>query len=260
MAAKPTSLPLQERLAIVTGASSGIGSAIARSLAAAGCPVALGARRMDRLETLADEIDQQGGTAFPCALDVTKQASVEKFFKTVEKKLGIASIVVNNAGLSTPGLLHELDVSDIQRDLETNLLGSMLVARRAIPPMLDAGSGDLVFITSLNAAQPRPFQVPYTASKAGVEAMVRTLQMELEGSGVRATSVRPGPTASEFGNGWAPAMIEKVLAAWSYWGALHHHSFLDAQRIGDAVVSVVGAPAGTHIDLLQINPEAPLKR
>jgi NADP-dependent 3-hydroxy acid dehydrogenase YdfG len=249
-----------DRLAVITGASSGIGAAIAESLAAAGFPVALGARRVERLEEVADRIQQQGGTAFVHALDVTRAASVDSFFKAIERKVGNPAVVVNNAGLSTPGLLHELEVADIERDLNTNLLGPMLVARRALPSMLADGGGDLVFITSLNAALPRPFQVPYTASKAGVEAMVRTLQMELEGTGVRATSVRPGPTVSEFGNGWTPAIIERVLTAWTYWGALHHHQYLDANRIGDAVVSVVTAPPGTHIDLIQINPEAPVKR
>jgi len=248
------------RIAVVTGASAGIGRAIAMAFGGLGWKVAIGARRTDRLHAVSGEIEEVGGQSYAQELDVTKAGSIDTFFDAVESELGAPDVVVNNAGLSVPGLLHELDPGDVEREVATNLLGPMLVARRAIPAMRQAKRGDLVFITSLNAVLPRVMQVPYTATKTGLEAAVRTLQMELEGTGVRATIIRPGPTLSEFALSWTPEQVKSVMETWASWGSLRHAEFLPTERIAEAVVQVVTAPQGTHWDLIQINPEAPLQQ
>ncbi len=244
---------------MVTGASSGLGAAIARALGALGWSVAVGARRLDPLNEIAAQVEAAGGTAFAHPLDVSDAESIEAFVAAAEHELGPIDTVVNNAGTSIPGRLFELSVEELRRELDTNLLGPMLMTRLVLPSLIERGHGDLVFISSQNAVIPRPLQLGYTAAKTGLEAMVRVLQMELEGSGVRATTVRPGPTKSNFGMDWDPASIKRVLRSWKHWGVQRHHRYLPAEAIAAAVVHTVTAPAGTHFDLIQVNPEGPVE-
>jgi NADP-dependent 3-hydroxy acid dehydrogenase YdfG len=246
------------RTALVTGASSGFGAAIARAFGARGWSVAIGARRMQPLEAVGGEVKAAGGKAFVHRLDVTKPDSIAAFVDASEQALGPPDVVVSNAGLSIPGELADLSEDDLRTEVETNLLGPMWLSRRVLPGLRERRRGDVVFVTSLNAVLPRPLQLGYTATKAGLEAMVRVLQMELEGSGVRATIVRPGPSKTEFGWDWDPEMIQRILDSWKLWGVLRHHNFLTPEAIANAVLTAVTAPPGTHIDLIQVNPEGPL--
>ncbi len=247
----------EPRVAIVTGASSGIGAATALALGRLGWQVALGARRLERLHEVARQVEEAGGRAFDHALDVTQPESIDRFFAAAEDMLGVPDAVVSNAGVGFPHLLHEAPVEALETELATNLLGPMLVARRAIPGMRARGGGDLVFVSSLNAVVPRTFQAAYTASKMGVEGLARVLQLELEGTGVRSTIVRPGPTGTEFGRGWSPDAARRVLASWRRGGLQRDLTWLPAESVAAAVVAVVTAPPGTHFDLLQVVPENP---
>jgi NADP-dependent 3-hydroxy acid dehydrogenase YdfG len=247
--------PPESRIAVVTGASSGIGEATARALGALGWPVAIGARRIDRLKEIAGAIEKAGGSAFHHPLDVSVPQSIDDFFDAVDKELGSPDVVVNNAGVGIPRLLHEAGVEELQTEIAINLLGPMLVSRRAIPAMVEKGRGDLVFISSHNAVAPRTFQAAYTASKAGVEGLARVLQMELEGTGVRSTIVRPGPTGSEFGASYGPELSRRMLASWKHWGILRQLHWMPAESVARAVVSVLTAPPGVHLDLVQVMPE-----
>jgi NADP-dependent 3-hydroxy acid dehydrogenase YdfG len=248
---------LSERTALVTGASSGLGAAIARALGALGWSVAIGARGLDRLEAVAKEVEAGGGRAFAHRLDVSIPESIESFVDAAEAHFGPIDTIVSNAGVSIPGRLDELSVDEIRRELDTNLLGPMVLTRRVVPGLVERGRGDLVFVSSQNAVVPRPLQLGYTAGKTGLEAMVRVLQMELEGTGVRATTIRPGPSHSRFGRDWDPGIIQRILASWQRWGVLRHHQYLPAEATAGAVVAAVTAPPGTHFDLIQINPEGP---
>ena len=243
------------RTAIVTGASSGIGAAIATALGALGWRVALGARRTDKLAEAADAVERAGGRAFVHALDVADAESIERFFAASEAALGPADVLVSNAGVGIPGLLHELGVAELEQELRINLLGPMLMARRALPAMLAARRGDLVFVSSMNVVEPRPFQVGYTAGKAGVEGMAQTLRRELEGTGVRAMIVRPGATRSEFGYGWSPDVLVPLLDAWKRWGMMRHLDMMDGEQVAAAVVAAVTAPPGMCMDVIQVTPE-----
>ncbi len=247
--------PPESRTAVVTGASSGIGEATARALGALGWPVAIGARRVDRLKEIAGAIETAGGSAFHHPLDVSVPQSIDDFFDAVEKELGSPDVVVNNAGVGIPRLLHEARVEELQTEIAVNLLGPMWVSRRAIPALVEKGRGDLVFISSHNAVAPRTFQAGYTASKAGVEGLARVLQMELEGTGVRSTIVRPGPTGSEFGASYGPELTQRMLASWKHWGIVRQLHWMPAESVARAVVSVVTAPPGMHLDLVQVMPE-----
>ena len=110
----------------------------------------------------------------------------------------------------------------------------------------------------MNSVAPRPFQAGYTAAKAGVEGFASALRMDLEGTGVRAITLRLGPTRSEFGYAWNPETMVRVLESWQRWGFLRHHDMLDGGRVAEAVLAAVTAPRGVQFDVIQVNPEAPV--
>ena len=244
------------RVALVTGASSGLGSAIAVALGQLGWPVAIGARRAEKLAETARRVEEAGGKVFAHALDVTDDESVDVFVTAAEKNLGPIDVAVSNAGIARAGKLPELPVGDVQAELDTNLLGPMRIVRRLLPAMRERSSGDLCFVTSLNAVLPRTFQLGYTASKAGLEAAVRVLQMELEGSGVRASIVRPGPAHSEMGQDWSPDVFQQLMAEWQHWGSLRHLNMMQPEEVAAAVVTTVTAPPGVTLEV-QITPTKP---
>ncbi len=242
----------------MTGASSGIGRVIAPALGELGWAVAVGARRLDRLAEAADEVGAAGGEPFAHPLDVTDPESVDVFFDASEDALGPVDVVVNNAGMAVPGALHEASVADLQREVATNLLGPMYLSRRAIGSMLEReAAGDLVFISSDATRHARPRMAAYSATKAGVELLARSLAMELEGSRIRSTTVRIGPTLSEFGFAWDVDVLQELMAFWSQFGLQRHAGVLDAGAVARAVVFVVTAPEGVHIDTIEVQPEAP---
>jgi len=242
-------------VAVVTGASSGIGAATAAELAAQGFRVALGARRGDRLEELAKRIEAAGGEAFFHPLDVSRPDSIEAFCQATEEQLGPIEVLVNNAGLSILSRLHEAQVEDLRYELEVNLLGPLWMSRRVIPGMLERASGDVVFVSSQNAVAPRPYQAAYTAAKAGIEGVARVLAMELEGTGVRASVVRPGPTGSEFGAGYDGTLMRKVLEAWKYWGVQRNLHWMPAEAVARAIAKIVTTPLEeSHVSLVELMP------
>jgi len=249
----------EQRSAFVTGASSGIGRAIAVDFGHLGWRVALGARRRDRLEDAADAVRAAGGAACALPLDVGDADSVASFFAAAESEVGPVDVLVNNAGVATPGWLHELPVDALQRDVATNLLGPLLTSRLALASLRarDVG-GDLVFITSDATRHPRPRMAPYTATKAGLEALAQSLALELEGTGIRATTVRVGPTLSEFGFGWPMDDLDDLMAYWPRFGLQRHAGYLDPSAVAHAVTTAVTAPRGVLIDTIEVQPEAPV--
>ncbi len=247
------------RVAIVTGASSGIGAAIARALGARGFVVALGARRTEELAAVARQVEGGGGRAVVLQVDLSDTASLDAFFDAAEAALGPVDVLVNNAGICVPGLLHEIDPTAVQRELAVNLLAPALLARRAIRSLLSRDvRGDLIWISSENVVAPRPFQPGYTASKWGLEGLARTLRLELAGTGIRSTIVRPGPTfPTDFARGWDPALVKRLLETWNALGLQRHLQWLPAESVAEAVAAVVTAPPGTHFDIVALGPESP---
>ncbi len=246
------------RPAVVTGASSGIGAETAKALAAAGFPVALGARRVERLEAVAEEIRSSGGEAVTHRLDVTDAGSVSDFAAKVAADLGDVEIVISNAGSVGPGVVHEVSSERFAREIDLNLVGAHRVVRAFVPGMVARRRGDLVFVSSDVAVRARPFMSAYSAGKWGLEGMASAMQMELEGTGVRVSVIRPGPTWSEAGTDWDPAEAGFVLDQWVRFGLARHPHFLKAQALADAITAVVTAPRGVHLSALEVNPEAPV--
>lgn len=250
----------QRRPAIVSGASSGIGAATARKLAAAGHPVALGARRAQVCEELAAEIAADGGEAFAHSLDVGDADSVKKFVAAATEAIGPIEIVVSGAGDLDSSLIHELDSEAFAHQIQVHLVGAHRLVAEIVSGMIERRRGDVVFIGSDVVRAPRPRVGGYVPAKSGLEAMARTMQMELEGTGVRASIVRPGPTQTGMGTDWNESAVGPLLEDWARWGFARHPYFLRASDIADAVATVVSAPRGVHLTLVEVEPEAPLSK
>ena len=151
------------RTAVITGASSGIGAALALELGARGWKLALGARRLDRLERVAHAAGEAGGTAIALALDVTDPSSIDAFWLKAETGLGEIDTLVSNAGRATLGPLSECSDAELAADVGVNLLSHLWMVKRALPGMVARRGGDLVFIGSDVAVRPKPELADYTA-------------------------------------------------------------------------------------------------
>ena len=246
------------RPAIVTGASSGIGAATALALAAAGHPVALGARRTDRLDDLAAKIVADGGEAIAVALDLTDDASIREFVRRAEDGLGPIEVLVSNAGDVQP-ITTTADPAEFARQMQVNLLGAQALVHEVVPAMVRRRRGDVVFVTSEVAHSPRTHMAAYVASKAGLEGFAAAMAMECEGTGVRVGIVRPGPSATEQGTTWSVESVEEVVASWQHWGLLRHDGSLRPAKMAQAILAVVSAPKGTRWAVLEVQPEAPVR-
>ena len=249
----------ERRPAVVSGASSGIGAAAALTLARAGYPVALGARRVDKCAEVVAEIRAAGGEAVAHALDVTDPSSVEAFAKVVTADLGDIEVLVSNAGHVAPGIVHEVETERFAAEIDLNLVGAHRLVRAFVPAMVERRRGDVVFVSSDVAVRARPFMSSYAASKWGLEGMAQAMQMELEGTGVRVSIVRPGPTWSEMGTDWDDAEAADVLTGWVKFGLARHPHFLKPAALADAIATIVSAPRGVHLNLIEVNPEAPVE-
>jgi NADP-dependent 3-hydroxy acid dehydrogenase YdfG len=249
----------EKRPSIVTGASSGIGAATAVALAESGHPVALGARRVKKSEEVAERIRAAGGEAVALPLDVGDDESVRKFVAAATEALGPIEILTLGAGGLEPGPVHETDTERFAEQVNVNLLGAHRLVSAVVPDMVARRRGDVVFIGSDVVPAPRPGMGGYVPAKSGLEAMAHTMRMELEGTGVRASIVRPGPTVSDLAAGWEQQATLTMLESWKQWGFTRHAYFLRASDIAAAVATVVSAPRGVHLTLVEVQPEAPLR-
>ncbi len=247
------------RPVVVTGASSGIGAATALAMAAAGHPVGLGARRLERCEEVATAIRSEGGEAVAHPVDLTDHHSVAAFAKAVAGDLGEVEAVISNAGASAPGTVHAVDPVRFAREINLNLVGAHRLVTAFVPGMVERQRGDIVFVSSDVAVRARPFMSAYTAGKWGLEGMAHAMQMELEGTGVRASIVRPGPTWSEMGEDWDPEEGAHVLNQWVRFGLARHPRFLKATAVAEVIATVLAAPPGVHLNLVEVSPVAPVE-
>jgi len=185
---------LTGRIALVTGASSGLGRHFAKVLSASGAKVVLAARRTDRLEALAEEITSAGGEALAVAMDVTKADTIQAGLEaTIERFGGPADIIVNNSGLSRENWFTHMDEDDFDLVMDTNTKGVWLVARTFAGALVKAGkSGSMINIASVAGKRVGYTMAAYCASKAACEHMTRAMAIEMARYGVRVNAIAPG--------------------------------------------------------------------
>lgn len=183
---------LQGRIALVTGASQGIGRACALELARHGATVALAARQIDKLEAVAAEIREAGGTAEAFALDISSEDSIKAAAKEIIAKLGKVEILINNAGITRDTLVLRMKRDDWDSVLSTNLTGSFLLTQALISPMMKNRWGRIINITSVVGEIGQAGQVNYAASKAGMVGMTKALAREFASRNITVNAVAPG--------------------------------------------------------------------
>ena len=187
---------LVDKTVLITGASSGIGQACARAFAAAGSRLVLAARRRDRLDALASELDTE---VLPLALDVRDRAAVEAAVEGLPEEWAAIDVLVNNAGLAAGwGPVVENDPSDWDRMIDTNVRGLFDVTRVVARGMVARGSGHVINVGSIAGLMPYANGAVYCATKAAVDAFTKALRMDLLGTGVRVSSIDPGLVETEF--------------------------------------------------------------
>lgn len=189
---------LRDKVAIITGASSGIGEATARRLAESGARVVLAARRVERLEALAADIEHREGTALVAPTDVTDERSVQRLARAALDAFGRIDILINNAGIMPLSPISKLKVEEWDRMIDVNIKGVLYCVAATLPTMLEQGSGHIINVSSVAGRRPFPTGTVYSATKFAVRAISQGLRLELSPiKGIRVTDIEPGVVATE---------------------------------------------------------------
>ncbi|QXG75910.1 SDR family NAD(P)-dependent oxidoreductase [Modestobacter sp. L9-4] len=243
--------PLEGKVALVTGASSGIGEATAVALAEAGAAVAIGARRRDRLDALATRLRDGGARVLQLDLDVTDEAQCTAAVARTREELGGLDVLVNNAGVMLLGVITGADPEDWRRMIDTNVMGVMYMTHAAIEGMVAQGSGDIVNMSSVAGRQARVGAGVYNASKWAVNAFSESLRQEVTERGVRIGLVEPGAVATE--------LTDHITQADAKAGAQKMYTEmvpLQADDIARAVLYLVTQPPHVAVNEVLVRPTA----
>jgi NADP-dependent 3-hydroxy acid dehydrogenase YdfG len=238
---------LEGRVAVVTGASSGIGEATARALSAAGASVALGARRADRLEALAGSLD---GQTLVREVDVSDEEQARAFVQAARDELGGVHILVNNAGVMLLGPVDAADTADWRRMIGVNLLGLLYCTHAALPLMGESGGGDVVNVSSVAGRRADAGAAVYNMTKFGVHAFSEALRQEALHAGIRVTTVAPGFVETELqGHNIDPLVKQALERAREQIGEV-----LRPEDIADAILHAVTRPAHVCVNEVVVRP------
>ncbi len=240
---------LQGKVAIITGASSGIGYATAMALSKAGAKVAVGARRADRLEALKNEITKNGGEILVKKLDVTKKSDCDSFVDAVIKKWGTVDILVNNAGLMPLSFFKNLKVDEWDQMIDVNIKGVLYSTAAAIPHMISKKSGHIINISSVAGRIVFPAGTVYCATKHAVTALSEGLRQEFSQRGnIRVTCVEPGVVATELTNTITDESLKAFVELSKKMEALK------AEDIANAILYAVESPTHVNVNEILIRP------
>lgn len=244
-----TSFMIKGKVAIITGASSGIGRVTAQTLSKAGVKVAIGARRTDRLEELASMISGDGGEVFYKKLDVAQRTQCDDFAKDVLDKWGSIDILVNNAGLMPLSFFKNLKVDEWDKMIDVNLKGVLYCTAAVISHMNAKKSGHIVNISSVAGRIVFPAGSVYCATKHAVTAFTEGLRQEFSSrSNIRVTSIEPGIVATELNSTITDASLEGFVQNAKKMEALQ------SQDIADAILYAVDSPSHVNVNEILIRP------
>lgn len=240
---------LTGKVALVTGASSGIGAATALELAKAGATVALAARRADRLAGLVAEIEALGGTALALAGDMAVEAEAIKAVEDTVARFGRIDILINSAGIMQAGGVEGADLAEFRRVYDINVFGTLYTCAAAVPHMLKQGVGDIVNITSLAGRKGGPETNAYSGSKHAANAMTDAMRQELGNRNIRVSILMPGATTTEVAGGISnPSWRQAIAAHVSKEGAVQ------PEEIGQTIVFMLAMPRNVNISEISVRP------
>jgi NADP-dependent 3-hydroxy acid dehydrogenase YdfG len=240
-------MSIQGKIVLVTGASSGIGEATARELAARGATVVLGARRTDRLEKLVAERRAQGATAEFQALDVTKRDSVADIVRFARERFGRLDVIVNNAGVMPLSPLEALKVNEWEQMIDVNIKGVLYGIAAVLPVFAQQGHGHVINTSSIAAYRSIPTGAVYCATKAAVNFITEGLRQE--NAYVRTTIISPGVTESELAHTITHEATAKFIDD-------YRKIIIPADAIARAVAFAIEQPDGVDVNEIVVRPTA----
>jgi len=240
---------LAGRVALVTGASSGIGEATALSLAQAGANVAVSARRVDRLNDLVARITAAGGSALALPGDVAVEAEAFRAVEECVARFGRIDILVNAAGVIQAGGVESLTTDEWRRVIDINLFGTIYTCKAAVAHMKPQGSGDIINISSTAGRRAAGIFGPYSTSKFGLTGFTEGLRQEVGGAGVRVSIVEPGATRTEVAGGISDPVMRDAIGQ-----HVSKDSAMEPSDIAEAIVFIAALPARANVSQILIRP------
>jgi NADP-dependent 3-hydroxy acid dehydrogenase YdfG len=242
-------IPLTGRVALVTGASSGIGEATALALSAAGAKVAISARRRERLDALAARIRDGGGDAFVVVADFAKEDEAQRAVREAEAHFGRLDILVNNAGVMYLEPVATADLARWRHMFELNVLGLIAATQAALPGMTARRDGHIVNVSSTAGRVSNAMAAGYSGTKFGVVAFSEGLRKEVYKDGIRVTVIEPGVVATELREHIAHAATQQSINAWA-----ESMRQLQPEDVANAIVFCVSQPAHVNINEVLMRP------
>lgn len=236
------------KIVVITGASSGLGEATARLLSKEGAAVALGARRADRLQSLADEINKSGGRALAIATDVTDFDQVKKLVDAAAQKFGRVDVIINNAGLMPSSPLERLKVDDWDRMIDVNIKGVLYGIAAALPHMRRQKSGHIINVSSVSGHKVTPNGAVYAATKHAVRALSEGLRQEVKPYNIRTTVISPGAVATELPKSVTEADISERM------NKFYADVAIPAESFAQAVAYAMSQPVDVDINEILFRP------
>ena len=239
-------IDLRGKVALVTGASSGIGEAAARALAKAGANVALAARRTDRLDALVKEL---GADTLAVGGDVSEEANAFRMAEQAVARFGPLDILVNSAGMIDAGGLETLSLGQWRKVIDVNLMGTIHCCKAALPHMKAKQSGDIINISSTSGRRAAGLMGAYSTSKFGLTGFTEGIRQEMGEYGVRVSIIEPGATETEVAGGITDPEWRKAMQ--------HHVSregVMQPSDIADAIMFILGLPRRANVSQILIRP------
>jgi NADP-dependent 3-hydroxy acid dehydrogenase YdfG len=236
------------KVVVITGASSGLGEATARLLSARGATVVLGARRVERIDALADELTADGGRALALATDVTDRGQVQALVDAAVETFGRIDVMINNAGLMPQSLLERLKVDEWDRMIDVNIKGVLYGIAAALPHMQRQKGGQIINVSSVAGHKVGLGSAVYAATKHAVRALSEGLRQEVKPYGIRTTVISPGAVATELPNTVTDAAVAERI------NKMYEEIAIPADSFARAVAFAMSQPEDVDINEILFRP------
>ena len=239
---------IEGKVVVITGASSGLGEATARHLSALGAIVALGARRIERIQALADELNRNGGKAIALATDVTRYEDVKTLVDAAVRAFGRIDVMVNNAGLMPHSPLERLKIDDWNQTIDVNIKGVLYGIAAALPYMQQQKSGHIINVSSVAGRAVRPGSAVYAATKSAVLMISEGLRQEVKPYDIRTTVVSPGAIATELPNSVTEPDVAGAI------GKFYQQFAIPAESFARVVAFAISQPPEVDVNEVLFRP------